>query len=301
MNQIQKLLFGIMILALLTSCNRKVTGSIQASSRMNTDGNANPFIGKHKAKAMILGVFHFDNPGLDSYKEKFPFDILEEKRQKELETLLAKVAHYRPTKILVESSRIEGDSLLEDRYGNFLKGSFGIDDKRNEIYQIAFKLAKKLGHEKVYASDASAGWFGVKLDWETFDEEAYLKNLGQFEKASRDYEKFYTESDSLKSVQSLTEHLLFINAPANRLKDHQAYLTQTILSGAGDNYLGADSVGKWYRRNLRIYANVLDLTDFDHEERILLIYGAGHVWQLRQLFTDSPDFDYVEVNGYLEP
>lgn len=291
-----------MILVLLTSCSRKVVGEIQASSGTNRDENANPFIGKHKAKAMILGVFHFNNPGLDSYKEKFPFDILEEKRQKELETLLAKIAHYRPTKILVESNRIEEDSLLDGQYGKFLKGSFSIDGKRNEIYQIAFKLAKKLGHEKVYASDASAGWFGVELDWETFDEEAYLKKLGQFDKASRyDYEKFYTESDSLKSVQSLTEHLLFINAPANRLKDHQAYLTQTILSGAGDNYLGADSVGKWYRRNLRIFANVLDLTDFDHEERILLIYGAGHVWQLRQFFTDSPDFDYVEVNEYLKP
>jgi hypothetical protein len=84
------------------------------------------------------------------------------------------------------------------------------------------------------------------------------------------------------------------------LKDHQAYLTEVILEGAGDNYLGADSVGKWYSRNLRIFANAYDLTDFNKEEKLLLIYGSGHVWQLRHFFKDSPDFDYVEPNEYLK-
>jgi hypothetical protein len=97
----------------------------------------------------------------------------------------------------------------------------------------------------------------------------------------------------------LTEHFAMLNSPENRLKDHQAYLTEIILEGAGDNYLGADAVAKWYRRNMRIFANAYDITDFDTEERLLLIYGSGHVWQLRQLFMDSPDFEYIEVNEYL--
>ena len=71
------------------------------------------------------------------------------------------------------------------------------------------------------------------------------------------------------------------------------------IEGAGDLFIGADSVARWYKRNIRISANVYDITDFDKEDRILMIYGAGHVWQLRQFFTDSPDFDYVEVNDYL--
>ena len=97
----------------------------------------------------------------------------------------------------------------------------------------------------------------------------------------------------------MTEHLFFINRMENRLKDHQAYLTENVLEGAGDNYLGADEVARQYRRNLRIFSNVYDLTDFDNEERLLLIYGSGHVWQLRQFFNDSPDFYYVEPNDYL--
>ncbi|MCC6411219.1 MAG: hypothetical protein IT270_06150 [Saprospiraceae bacterium] len=299
----RKMFLGITIIALCASCN---THHERANQENNLEQKANPisdpdlFVGKHKAKAMILGVFHFDNPGLDSYKPKFPFNILEKKRQEELEILLNQIAEYKPTKILVEWSRIRDDSVANERYIKYLNGTFSIDDKRNEVYQLGFKLAKKMGHKRIYCSDASAEWFGVELDWDNYDVEAYLKSKGQYEKSTRyDFQSFYAWSDSLKTVQTLTEHLAMLNSPKNRLKDHQAYLTELILEGAGDNYVGADAVAKWYRRNLRIFANAYDFADFDSEERLLLIYGSGHVWQLRQLFMDSPDFEYVELNEYL--
>lgn len=297
------LIYGIVIFGILTSCNEDIKRSATENEQLeeiNPIEDPNLFVGKHKTKAMVLGVFHFDNPSLDSYKPKFPFNILGNKRQAELDTLLSKIAKYKPTKILIEWPRIKMDSITNERYQNYLKGSFDIKDKANEVYQIGFKLAEKLGHSRVYCSDASAVWFGVELDWDNYDEDAYLKSKGQFEKSNRyDYESFYELCDSIKTVQTLTEHLFFINKPENRLKDHQAYLTESILEGAGDNYLGADGVARWYRRNLRIFSNAYDITDFDNEERLLLIYGSGHVWQLRQFFTDSPDFEYVEPNEYL--
>lgn len=299
----KKLISLIAVLILLTSCKKEpdyTAEKNQKPEKLNRITAPNQFIGKNKSQAMVLGVFHFSNPNLDSYKQKFSFDILEEKRQAELDTLLEKIAAYRPTKILIEANRIKYDSILSRRFEHYLNNSYSIEDKSNEIYQIAFKLAKKLKHKKVYCSDARAEWFGVKLDWDNYDGEEYLKSQGQYSKARRyDYNAIYRMHDSLKTQQTLTEHLIMLNHPQNRLKDHQAYLTGTILTGAGDNYLGADSVGKWYRRNLRIFANAYDLTDFDKEERLLLIYGAGHVWQLRQFFMDSPDYDYVEPNSYL--
>lgn len=298
----KKLIYGIVILSLFSSCKEEIDNSAeetQQAKKINPITDPNQFIGKHKTKTMVLGVFHFQDSGLDSYKPKFPFNILEPKRQFELDSLLEKIAKYKPTKILVESNRIKMDSTINDRFQKFRKGEFDINDKKNEIYQVAFKLAEKLNHHRIYCSDASAPWFGVELDWDNYDEESYLKSLGQYEKASRyNYEQMYEFHDSLKTVQSLTEHLRVLNNPLDRLKDHQSYLT-SIIEGAGDNYLGADNVGRQYRRNLRIFANAYDLTDFGKEERLLLIYGYGHVWQLRQLFTDSPDFDYVEVNDYL--
>ncbi len=293
----------MIIMAFLTSCHMQ---NDQTEQKENLEQKANPisnpdvFIGKHKAKVMVLGVFHFQNPGLDTYKPKYPFNILERKRQEELEILLNQIAEYKPTKILVEWDRMKDDSIANERYLNYLMGTFSIDDKSNEVYQLGFKLAKKLGHKRIYCSDASAEWFGVKLDWDKYDAEAYLKSKGQYEKSTRyDFQSFYEWNDSLKTVQTLTEHLAMLNNPKNRLKDHQAYLTDLVLEGAGDNYLGADGVANWYRRNLRIFANAYDFTDFNKEERLLLIYGSGHVWQLRQFFMDSPDFEYIESVKYL--
>ncbi len=291
----KNLIYGISILFLFVSC--KTAKEIQKTDPIN---DPSVFIGNHKAKAMVLGVFHFSNPQLDSYKPKFPFDILEKQRQSELDILLEKIAEYKPTKILLELNRIEMDSLTNESYQSYLKGKFLIDDKTNEVYQIGFKLAKKLNHHRVYCSDADAKWFGVNLDWDNYDAEAYLKSKGQYEKTIRyDYESLYKLQDSLKTIQSLTKTLNMLNNPVGRLKDHQAYLTN-ILEGAGDNYLGADNVGRWYRRNLRIFSNAYDFTNFNKEERLLLIYGSGHVWLLRQFFKDSPDFEYIEANDYLK-
>lgn len=299
----KKTLFIIIFLLFVYSCmeqKNKVDNNMVDELKIDSIADPTVFFGKHKSKAMVLGVFHFQDAGLDSYKPKYPFNILEERRQVELDSLLMKIAEYKPTKILVEWNRIKMDSITNNRFQNYLKGTFNIDDKSNEVYQIGFKLAKKLGHNRIYCSDASADWFGVELDWDNYDDVAYLKSKGQYEKSMRyDYESFYNWHDSLKTTHSLIKHLALINNSQDRLKDHQSYLT-TILEGAGDNYLGADNVGRWYRRNLRIFANTYDITDFQKEERILLIYGSGHVWQLRQFFTDSPDFDYVEPNDYLK-
>ncbi len=289
-------------IALLSSCHHhsKEKEAVFLES-ISHDVNSNNFIGKHKSKAMVLGVFHFENPGLDGYKPKFAFNILEEKRQIELDTLLSKIAKYKPTKILLEWSRNDMDSIANQRYKNYLNGDFIIDDRPNEIYQIGFKLAKQLEHDKVYCSDAKIeSWCGVELDWENYDQNSYLKSRGQYAKSTRyNYDIFYALNDSLKTIRTLTNHLAKINHPENSLKSHQAYLTNDILQGAGDHYLGADVVANWYRRNMRIFSNIYDITDFNKEERLLIIYGSGHVWQLRQLLNDSPDFEYVDVNNYL--
>jgi len=299
-NPLKQISCLLLLSSALYSCQPQENTTIE-TVEIDPISDPNYFAGGHKAKAMVLGVFHFSNPGLDSYKEVFEFNILEEQRQVELNELIEKLTSYKPTKILLEVNRETGDSLINAQYQGYLAGSFDISEKTSEDYQIGFRLAKALSHKRVYATDSRVKRCGAKIDWDTYDYEAYLKEMGQYEKASRyNFEPFYRQDDSLKSVQSLVEHLSVINDPANRLKDQQAYLTEGILEGAGDNYLGADFVARWYHRNLRIFANAYDFTDFDKEDRLLVMYGAGHVWHLRQFFTESPEYDYIEVNEYLK-
>jgi hypothetical protein len=293
--------FLFLLCLIFTSCDIKKPVEPEADEEVISQDHPNFFVGQHKTKVAILGVFHFRNPGLDSYKPKFSVDVLSEKRQAEIDDLLNSISEFRPTKILLEVSRKRADSLLNDRYRQYLSGEYDISDQANEIYQLGFRLAEKLGHKRLYAVDEkNSDWFGAEIDWDAYDSEEYRKSLNQYAKSTRyEYGPIYEMDDSLKTVTSLKEYFKYMNNPNRRLKRHQAYLTSTVLTGAGDKYIGADLVARWYQRNLKIFANTYDLADFSKEDRILMIYGAGHVWQLRQLLSDSPDFEYVEINEFL--
>ncbi len=293
----------LFLVLILSSCQQKQIGKVNGQKPKEPEKNEAiglQFIGDYKAKAMILGSFHFSNPQMDSYKEQFVVDMSTEQKQIEIKQVIEKLSTYEPTKILVEFPRIKGDSIINERYQKFLSDDYELPI--NETYQIGFRLAKKLGHKKIYASDAKgSNWFGANIDWDNYNSEEYEKELGQFDKTHRyDFDQIYRESDSLKTVQTLIEHYRFLNNPKHTLTDHQSYLTNIVLTGAGDKYIGADNLARWYQRNLKIFANIYDIADFDKEERILLIYGTGHVYQLKQFLTDSPDFEYLEVNEILK-
>jgi hypothetical protein len=183
---IRKIFILLKIAVLFAACNSQNEAPQKEhnhESKVHQVSDPEVFIGKHRAKAMVLGLFHFHNPGLDAYKPKFPFNILEKKRQAELENLLRQIAAYQPTKILVEWDRMKEDSITNERFQKYLHGTFDLEDKTNEVYQIGFKLAKKLGHKKIYCSDAPSDWFGVEMDWDNYDAEDYLKSGGNLKKA----------------------------------------------------------------------------------------------------------------------
>lgn len=256
------------------------------------------FEGIYKPQVSILGTFHFANVVPHDYQDKYTIDANSKERKAELDILIERLQRFKPTKILIEVNRIASDSLMNAEYLSFKDGkSFELND---EIYRIAFPLAKAMNHDKVYCSDATAEWFGADLDWENFNQETYQRSRNQFQKANRyDYETVYRVEDSLKSVMPLLAYFQLINSPEAQQYSHQVYLTETVLTGAGDNYIGADAVARWYRRNLRIFSNILDIVSFEAPERVLILYGASHTWTLKQFLQDSPDFDYVEINEFL--
>ena len=55
-----------------------------------------------RAQVLVLGLFHSQDAGLDSYKPQFAFDIRSAERQRELEDVLDRLARWRPSRIAVE-------------------------------------------------------------------------------------------------------------------------------------------------------------------------------------------------------
>src|SRR5262245_43078922 len=104
-----------------------------------------------RAELLFLGVFHFDDKGLDAYKPRFKVDVLAADRQRQLERLAEQLAAFRPTRIAVEATADE-QSRLDSLYGGYAAG--GALPGPNEIYQLGFRLARLLRLKKVDAVDA---------------------------------------------------------------------------------------------------------------------------------------------------
>lgn len=247
------------------------------------------------AKILLLGTFHFADPGLDEFKPEFDVDITSRERKAELEEVLAALGRFAPTKIAVEvlPSRQEE---LDASYRSYLAGEKELTS--NEIHQLGFRLAERLGHGSVYAVDAKRRFYEPWVD-----PDEYASEHGQTEVAHdpwpERYTALYQREDRAKTQRTLTETLLTLNEEERLLRHHGRYLVESFKAGVGEEYPGVDSKIAWYNRNLRIFANLQRITERE-DERILLIIGAGHVPILRHTVQASPEYTLVEVADVLQ-
>ncbi|MEW6736827.1 MAG: DUF5694 domain-containing protein, partial [Acidobacteriota bacterium] len=70
--------------------------------------------------------------------------------------------------------------------------------------------------------------------------------------------------------------------------------------GLGDQYPGANWVQYWYGRNLKIFVNLMRITE-SPDDRILVIIGAGHLKLLKQFAEESGSFVLENPLKYLSP
>lgn len=247
-----------------------------------------------RAKILLLGTFHFDDAGLDDYKPKYRVDILSDQRQKEIAEVLNVLKAFGPNKIGVEWP-VERQSALDAEFATYSKGN-PPDLGPNEIYQIGFRLAVRLGHPRIYAVDARAMALGPNPSTEALIERA--RSLGQDELVqrgtqwSRWYDEWYAYEDSLKTKETILQHLRFLNSPAELRRSHGRYLVAEFEVGGRGDYTGADSKTGWYNRNLRIFSNI-ERVRTAGSDRILVIIGAGHVPILQHLAENAPEYELV--------
>lgn len=229
-----------------------------------------------RAEVLVLGTYHMNNPGRDLFNTKAD-DVLTPKRQAEIAQVVEALERFRPTKIAVE--RRAGDSRITKDYADYLAGTHELT--RNEIEQLGFRLAKKLGHPAVHAVDAD-GEFPyprlVKYAQATGRQkelDALLAEVGEDVKADNAYLASHT----------ILEMLLRLNADEKVAADVGLYMRQAELGEPWD-WAGADLVSDWFRRNMRIYTNVMQIAA--PGERVLVIYGSGHLGWLQHAFGSNP-------------
>lgn len=253
--------------------------------------------GDKSAQLMILGTYHIDNLRLDP-KNLEADDVLLPKRQREIAELIEKLARFNPTKIAFEAPYSDR-SIWNDRYKKFLAGERKLS--RNEIEQIGFQLAKRLNHGAIYPIDYPMFMNGLRYDEVEFPKPKPTPSLTAGSGETKNPEPPpLSERDLLLRRLTVTEFLLLMNDPEKARKDHgENYLRQFLPDDNPEIYESADRITKWYKRELRIFANLNRITQFPGD-RVLLIIGAGHLAIQRNFALDSPQFCLVEAEIYLK-
>ena len=237
-------------------------------------------VGATYPAVMIVGTPHLANNNRDMNNAQFD-DVLSPKRQGELEDLVGRLARFAPTRIAVEVP-IERQGWVDSLYAAYLRGE--VTDNRNEIVQIGFRLAKRLGHTKVYAVDWKRDMnIGAVMQWAAaHGQGAKAQQMGSWGR------ELMTRMNPAIAKMTLTEILYEANQPENMALGHQAYLLEARV-GADSSYTGWDDVAGWYGRNLRIFANIARVVERPGD-KVLVLFGAGHAPLLDHYFRAAGDF-----------
>ncbi|MCE3074912.1 DUF5694 domain-containing protein [Chryseobacterium gwangjuense] len=248
-----------------------------------------------KTKVLVVGSFHFDYPNLDAHKteKSDQVDVLSPKTSKEVTELINYIKKFKPTKIAIEAwpNWNANQKLKEYKEGKHT-------NKKDERYQLAMRLAKELNLNELYSIDA-----GSVLDdfAETFGktDSLYFKNLVKDydflndDRISKQYNTFIKSTEP-KNFKSLLEMFKYMNSKEYHQYEYGAYLTGDFKLREHD---GADMLALyWYNRNLRMFRKIQEIPK-NSDDRLLVIAGNGHATVFRQLFTISPEYDYVEFDS----
>lgn len=227
------------------------------------------------AEVLVLGSFHMDNPGRDIINMKVD-DVLAPKRQAEMKELLDVLAKFRPTKIAMEAT---SDSLKLKMYSDYLAGKHELG--RDEREQIGFRLAKELKLPKVYGID-------IQGDFPFSTVQDYAKAHGrdkELESLMGEVGRMVQADDVFLRSHTILQMLLHTNS-ADAVRRNAAGYAMFVHFGEEDDSAGAELLTQWYRRNMRIHTHLLQI--IQPGDRVLVIYGSGHLALLRQNVEADP-------------
>lgn len=239
------------------------------------------------ARVLILGSYHFANPGRDVVKTEVA-DVLAPAKQAEIGRVVEALTRFRPTRIVVERTPAKA-AELDSLYRAYRAGRHTLS--RDEIQQLGFRIAAGLGHERLYPADHPGEFpFAALMAYAQRHDTAFVRFVGE------ELARIGAEANRLQSELTIGGILRAMNDPADLARSHGLYLRFAPI-GAGDGFVGADLVAKWFDRNIRIFANLRRSTE--PGDRVLVIFGAGHAPILRELVAADPGLALVDPLEFL--
>jgi hypothetical protein len=264
-------------------------------------------------EVMLLGSTHLaQSPGdtQNAYATD-PGDILGDQRQNELETLTDRLAEWDPDRIAVEES-VPQQSVIDDAYAAYRDDTRDLTtvsgwetDRSNEIVQIGFRLADKLGHDSVAAVDYLQSPAALLTDEEKQQLPDSLRPLlvdpDTVEYPLPDIAERNAAEQQRLDEGSLVEFYRWLNTPdvgSTMWDNDMNFYAMAFENSEPGDYTSVKLMTAWTQRNLRIASNIWNVPAED-DERVLVVYGASHIPQLGQILTGAPMMAPVSPLPYL--
>jgi len=266
-----------------------------------------------KIKVYLVGTFHFNASDGDVIKGT-KVDMSTPVLQRELDELVGKLQKTQATKVFVEWMQ-DRQRFVDSTYALYRKGQREVGTQRqnnNEVVQVGYRLAKRLNLPRVYCADADGIYdYGATQQYaKTHGQEVILNNmytdkpqpdsLGSLIEARQKAIRAAMGPATKYSGETLLTHFKRMNIERSDRGNMDAYALHLARVGGGDNYAGADLAGEFYKRNVRIYTNLLRAVDVQHDKAIVLIIGQGHVAFLKSILQYNSLFEVADVLPILE-
>jgi hypothetical protein len=240
---------------------------------------------------LVLGSGHLANPGRDLVNVRVD-DVLTEKRQAQIAKVVEQLAAFRPTFIAVEWPQAV-QSKLDGLYDDYRAGRRELTATERE--QFGMRLAARLNLPRLHAVD----WVNSPPgDEKSYDYPAWAEAHGQKPKLQAMVERITASTVRLGADEPIANWLIRMNRPQSLLDNHRTYF-DTATIGDAESQPGAAWVGGWYARNLRIFTSLTQL-GAGPQDRVLVIFGYGHAYLLRQFARESGAFRLVDVDQVLK-
>jgi hypothetical protein len=244
-------------------------------------------------EVMIVGTYHLGNPGLD-LNNVAAEDVTTPKRQAELAEIAHRLARFRPTKVAVEGVSDAPDRSFA-KYAAFTPADLATS--KNETVQIGYRLAHLLGHERVYGIDEQS----ETIDYFPFDRVAeFAERSGRrslVDEPMSAGRRYVEQIEARRRGGTIGDVLVWINDPAETVRMHRIGYYGMLPAGAGRDFPGAELNAMWFLRNAKIWAKLAEIAQ--PGDRVLVVYGAGHNYWLREFAAGTPGYRLVEANDYL--
>ncbi len=252
-----------------------------------------------KTKVYLLGTFHFGQ------SDTTVFDAKTAERQREIQEVTSIIEALKPDKVFIERMPdFEYQNNMDSLYKAYCNGD--TLKRRNEIWQIAFRVASHLNHPAIYQCDHPGRYGALYTAIEDFAKQHDQEHILDYESPGTTVPPHMLHnSDSILHANTLKEYLSFLNSPLYLGTSHASYINtypqigNTNVYEYDENYLlGTELTTDWYRRNIMIYSKMINQLNYS-EKSIFLIIGSDHVPILQHLFQSNPYFEVVNTEQWL--